>query len=169
MSGVGPGGGCVKARDAIIPAMVKKISILVCTAVVFVAQAACIVGRPTVTPTAPLLPGNAGGTPPIVTQAPGDGAATTSLPPPPSGGGTESLQILAPKEGDVVTSAQLEVVGLTTPDSVVTVNDDIIVVGADGRFQSTVLLAEGPNVIEILASDLEGNEASLEITVTYEP
>jgi hypothetical protein len=51
----------------------------------------------------------------------------------------------------------------------VTVNDDIIVVGADGRFQSTVQLAEGPNVIEILASDLEGNEASLEITVTYAP
>jgi hypothetical protein len=156
-------------RDAIIPAMNGKIKILVCTAVMFVAQVACIVGRPTETPTAPLVPGSAEGTPPIVTQAPGDGADATSLPPPLPGAGTETLQILSPKEGDVVKSAQLEVVGVTAPDSVVTVNDDIIVVGADGRFQSTVQLAEGPNVIEILASDLEGNEASLEITVTYEP
>jgi hypothetical protein len=59
--------------------------------------------------------------------------------------------------------------GDAPPETVVTVTDDILVVGADGKFESDVALEEGPNVIEIVASDLEGNEVTFIVTVTYEP
>ena len=51
----------------------------------------------------------------------------------------------------------------------VTVNDDILIVGADGTFQSTVALQEGPNLIAVVASNASGSEADVQITVTYEP
>jgi hypothetical protein len=42
-------------------------------------------------------------------------------------------------------------------------------VGADGQFKTTLPLEEGPNLIEIIASDESGNEASALLTITYEP
>ena len=152
--------------------------ILLTLAALLIVQMGCIIGRPTVTPEAPLLPAPAEGTQPIVTQAPGsmptgpagdDPGDETLVPPAPGGNGPLALQILAPEDGAAVNTPQVEVIGLTAPNSVVTVNDDILVVGEDGRFESTVSLEEGPNVIEIVASDLEGNEASLLLTVVYQP
>jgi len=155
----------------------KRLGIPLAAVIVVIVQVACIVGRPTETPTAPLLPGQAGGTESIATQAPGSapiqspaaGPATPTFARPPGGGRPETLQILSPRDGDLVNSPQVTVVGTTSPDSVVTVNDDIIVVGADGRFESTISLEQGPNVIEIVASDLEGNEATLELSINYQP
>ena len=152
-------------------------------AALLILQAACIIGRPTVTPTAPLLPVPAEGTQPIITQAPSPlptqpsgtrptatESATPSLPPPPPTAGVYlTLQVIAPEDGAVVNTPQVDVIGMTAPGAVVTVNDDILLVGADGRFQSTVSLEEGPNLIEIVVSDIEGNEASMEFTVIYEP
>jgi hypothetical protein len=68
-----------------------------------------------------------------------------------------------------VSSDTVKVEGEAPPDTVITINDDILVAGSDGKFESDVLLEEGPNVIEIVASDYEGNEVSFEITVTYQP
>jgi len=147
-------------------------------AALLIVQAACIIGRPTVTPTAPLLPVPAEGTQPAVAQAPGASPtqpsasepAPPSLPPPPPTPGVYlTLQVIAPQNGAVVNMPQVDVIGMTAPGAVLTVNDDIILVGADGRFQSTVSLEEGPNLIEIVVSDIEGNEASMEFTVIYEP
>ena len=79
------------------------------------------------------------------------------------------LQILSPQDGDTVNIAQVDVIGSVSAGAIVSVNDDIIVVGDDQQFKSTVALDEGPNLIEIIASDDSGNETSLELTVTYEP
>ena len=95
-------------------------------------------------------------------------AAATVLPPP-AGTGPVGLQINAPADGAVVSTSVVTVAGSASPGAVVTVNDDIIVVGADGQFHDDVTLTEGPNVIEIIASNAAGAEESVELTVTYEP
>lgn len=80
-----------------------------------------------------------------------------------------SLQVTSPQDGAVVNAAQVTVSGLSAPGNVVTVNDDILLVGADGQFQTTVSLDEGPNLIEVIASDDAGNEIPVDLTVTYAP
>jgi hypothetical protein len=83
--------------------------------------------------------------------------------------GSLTVKLLEPQDGSAVDTNVVRVKGEAPPETVVTVNDDILVVESDGKFEIDVQLEEGPNVIEIVASDLEGNEVSFEITVTYQP
>ncbi len=87
----------------------------------------------------------------------------------PSNSGPVSLEVLSPLDGAVVNTPQIEVSGMASAGAVVTVNDNILLVGADGQFKTILALDEGPNLIEIIASNDTGNETSVEITVTYEP
>ena len=86
-----------------------------------------------------------------------------------SSDGSVSLQVLSPQDGAVVNTSQIQVSGVASPGNVVTVNDEIILVGGDGQFQATISLDEGPNLIEVIASDDAGNETSVDLTVTYAP
>jgi hypothetical protein len=58
---------------------------------------------------------------------------------------------------------------MTAAGAVVSVNDNVLIAGADGSFETQVTLEEGPNLIEVIASDEAGNETSLDLAVTYEP
>jgi putative hemolysin len=80
-----------------------------------------------------------------------------------------ALQVVAPQDGEILNTPQLEVQGLASPGAVVTVNDDILLVGPDGKFQSLVTLEQGPNLVEIVASNDSGAEANVELTVIFEP
>ena len=117
---------------------------------------ACTISLPTAAPAGPttvplgITPNTTGPTQPVVSA------------------GTLQLQILSPLDGAVVNTPQVEIVGLAPAGAVVSVNDDILIVGSDGKFKSTVTLEEGPNVIEIIASDASGNEAYLLLSVFYE-
>jgi hypothetical protein len=113
---------------------------------------------------------------PIPTAAP---AKPTAVPPgitpnttgptqPVVSAGTLRLQILSPLDGAVVSTSQVEIVGTAPAGAVVSVNDDILIVGSDGQFKSTVTLEEGPNVIEIIANDASGNQVYLLLSVFYE-
>ena len=79
------------------------------------------------------------------------------------------LQVTSPLDGDTVNTAQVDVIGSASTGTVISINDDILIVGDNGQFKDTVALDEGPNLIEIVASDDGGNETYLELTVTYEP
>lgn len=59
--------------------------------------------------------------------------------------------------------------GWANEEIVVTVNDQIFTNPAESYFELPVDLEEGPNVIEIVISDMEGNEVSFTLTITYEP
>jgi len=83
--------------------------------------------------------------------------------------GAPWLQVLSPQDEAVVTSQQVEVIGSAPPGSVVTVNDEILIANSEAQFKTRLALEEGPNLIEILASDENGNETSLLLTITYEP
>jgi len=79
------------------------------------------------------------------------------------------LQVLSPLDNAVVNSSQVDVTGSAPAGAVISVNDEILIAGADQQFITTVTLDEGPNLIEVIASDENGNEMSVLLTVTYEP
>jgi len=83
--------------------------------------------------------------------------------------GTLTLQVLSPQDEAVVNTPQVDVIGSAPAGAVISINDDILIVGADGQFKTTVALDEGPNLIEVVASDDNGNETSFILTITYEP
>ncbi len=87
----------------------------------------------------------------------------------PTVAGAMGLQITSPQDGDIVNTPQVDVIGTALAGTVVSVNDDILVLGEDHQFKSTISLDEGPNLIEVVASDNNGNETSVILTVTYEP
>lgn len=56
--------------------------------------------------------------------------------------------------------------GRTSPEAIVSVNNEITIADTQGTFATTITLAEGPNIVEVIASDEEGNEARTSLTVT---
>jgi len=83
--------------------------------------------------------------------------------------GALALQVFSPQDEAVVNTAEVQVTGVTSPGAVLSINDVILIAGADGSFTAAVPLEEGPNLIEIVASDAAGDETSLLLSVTYEP
>ena len=77
------------------------------------------------------------------------------------------LTITEPLDETTVYTADLVVKGQTEPDAVVSVNEAVVDVDAEGKFSTMVMLEEGPNPIEVLASDFEGNEGNVTLTVIY--
>lgn len=85
--------------------------------------------------------------------------------------GTETLwfQILSPQDEAIVSTPQVDVIGSAPSGAIVSINDEILIVGSDQQFKARVTLDEGPNLIEIIASNEAGDESSLMLTITYEP
>jgi hypothetical protein len=80
------------------------------------------------------------------------------------------LDILQPVDGeDVVGTDTYEIVGRTTVDALVSVNDDFVDVAVDGEFRSTVTLDEGPNIVEVVASTAAGDQSSIVLVIIYDP
>ncbi len=152
--------------------LTKNIKRTLAFSFLLLALMACGPGQPTLAPTVPVVPATLQPTQ-ISPTTPLPSA--TAIPAPPTSAvaapvsGTVALQILSPQDGAVVNTPQIEVRGLAAPDTVVTINDDILIVDASGQFKDTVSLDEGPNLIEIIASDHSGNETSIDLTITYEP
>ena len=99
--------------------------------------------------------------------APGSVGAPTIAAPLPAEPVT--LQVLLPQDGSLIEIEQCQVIGTTSPGAVVTVNDEILIAGPDGSFQTTVALEAGVNLIEVVVSNLSGSEAFVYLTVTYQP
>jgi len=100
---------------------------------------------PTLTPTAaPELPLE------LAVMVPEDGTATPR--------DEESMEFIIGTWG-------FPVIGITRVDGVVTVNGTPVEVNEDGMFVHSVGLAEGPNLVEVTASDLLGNQRTISIVV----
>jgi|SRR5579859_6451248 len=83
--------------------------------------------------------------------------------------GVLTVTITSPADETVVNVPQVVVLGRAPAEAVITVNDSVVVVGATGQFSTTVPLQEGPNEIDVVASDVDGNEASTQLVVTFDP
>jgi len=77
------------------------------------------------------------------------------------------LEVTEPQDESVVSTSEVTVKGVTTADAVVSVNGTLVDVDEDGKFSTVVSLEEGPNTIEVTASDFEDNEASKALYVIY--
>lgn len=121
----------------------------------------------------PLL-GDSGDQAPDPSPSPGPAATATAIPatatpvpPTPSPTPTQSpvgdffLAIETPESLEAVTSdTEFEVVGRASIEALVSVNDTIATLDVDGRFQATLPVELGVNVIEVVASVASGEELS---------
>lgn len=118
-----------------------------------------------VPPTTVPVPSTSTPVPP--TSTPGPTATPTATP---DAVGAFFLDILEPVDGEAVVSTNtFVVVGRTSVDALVSVNDTFVDVAVDGMFTSTVNLDEGINIVEVVASTAAGDESSSVLLIIYEP
>ena len=81
------------------------------------------------------------------------------------------VEVSEPQDNSVIGSAEVTVGGRSTPDATVSVNGQVADIDASGRFSTAVpvTLEEGPNLIEVIASDLAGGVETRVLTVVYIP
>lgn len=107
--------------------------------------------------------------PPARVEAPSPPPAVIAEPQPAVAPAAFFLQVLTPEDQIVVHEKTLRVAGRTTPDAVVSVNGLVVNVDADGNFVVMLGLEEGPNAIEVVASDFQGNQTGQVLMVVYAP
>src|SRR5713226_9001591 len=96
------------------------------------------------------------------------GSRPSQAPPILLNSGPLTVTITSPADETVVDTPQVDVAGQAPANSVITINDIIVVVEASGRFSVSVPLQEGPNELDVIASDPAGDQASSKLVVTYE-
>ena len=94
---------------------------------------------------------------------------TLALPNTPTPSANFTVTVESPLEGETVNASPALVKGVTIPNAIVSVNDTVGLAGADGRFALAVPLDPGPNVLEVIASKPDGQEAFVIVTVLYQP
>ena len=124
--------------------------------------------RPTPTPRPTLTPAPTPTSTPRPPPTPTPTPTPTPLPPQPS---ELLLEVSSPEDSTVVSSDRISVMGRASPDATVSVNGQLAAVDDLGNFETTepLVLSEGPNLIEVIASDLTGEVQSQVLTVVYIP
>ena len=79
------------------------------------------------------------------------------------------LLVTEPENESVVSVSTLPLSGRTGPNAIVSINGRSVVVGRFGYFSSTVPLDEGPNVIDVVATNDDGQTLSTVLAVIYRP
>ena len=80
------------------------------------------------------------------------------------------LSLALPKDGSVVTNPMIPVSGTTAPGAQVTVNNTSVTVSSSGSFSYTVPIPnEVQNYSVHVVAQLSGNQASQDVTVSYQP
>lgn len=120
--------------------------------------------EPTLTP---LLPGPQDAAPPAeATAAPVPPAQGDSSAPLPSGG----WQVTLYTANEVEVSTQPFVLQGSAPaGTVISINEQILVVDSSGAFNVEIPLEEGPNLVEVITSNAAGEEVDYLLTITYNP
>lgn len=70
------------------------------------------------------------------------------------------LDLTGIENESVVEASEVTIVGATTPDALVSVNGQSVDVELNGSFSVDLVLDPGPNFIEIVSSNLRGQETS---------
>lgn len=82
--------------------------------------------------------------------------------------GPLSVVIESPADGAVVNQSPLQINGWADPQTVLTIDDTIVLIEQDRHFSVHVDLAEGINIIEMIASDRDENQEIFYLTVDYD-
>jgi hypothetical protein len=94
---------------------------------------------------------------------------TLAVPNTPTPAANFPIALDAPRDGDTVNTSPLLVSGVTVPNAIVSVNDAVGIANGEGRFELRVPLQAGPNVLEVIASQPNGQQAFIIVTVMYQP
>ena len=111
-------------------------------------------------------------TSPTATEAPPEQVPTAESPAPTpvATAGELFLQLVEPTEAEVFTNVgSMDVAGRTRVDAMVTINDTIVEPNIDGEFSLSMVLEEGPNIIEVVASIASGEQMDLVLVAVYVP
>lgn len=79
------------------------------------------------------------------------------------------LDVRNPADEVIVDVPLVVVSGTTLADAMVSINGALAYTDYQGAFSGEIELEEGPNVIEVVASDFYGNEKAKIITLFYIP
>lgn len=82
--------------------------------------------------------------------------------------GALSLTILSPADGVIVAVSPVELIVLSTVETVFTINGDLFIIPPGKQSTFLVSLMEGYNSVELVASDYEGNQVETILTIIYE-
>ena len=82
---------------------------------------------------------------------------------------TLPFSLFYPLDGVKTRQPSIPVFGVTRPDAVVAINGDPVDVNASGIFSGLSELEEGANLVEVIATDIDGNVRSGVIAVFYIP
>lgn len=106
---------------------------------------------------------------PVVTPTPRP--LPTPLPAPTMQRQTETLllEVSSPLGDTVLRNNLLQVAGRASPGASVSVNGRMTSRGEEGEFTIDVTLIEGPNLVEVIASDLSGGHKEAIFLVVYAP
>ena len=96
-------------------------------------------------------------------------AETESTTTPPTIPDSNLLVVTEPANESIISTDKIKVAGITVPGAVVSVNGSLASVNDEGKFTAMVVLEEGPNIIGVIASDLEGNQESRTLVLIYVP
>lgn len=77
-----------------------------------------------------------------------------------------SLEITAPKDGEILTKSPVSVTGTTVKGAEVFINDSETKADNDGDFKVSISLDEGENEIFVVVNDSEGNYAESSVKVS---
>jgi Glucodextranase, domain B len=94
---------------------------------------------------------------------------TLALPNTPTPAATFPMTLTTPRDGETTNTSPLLVSGVTAPGAIVSVNDVVGVANVEGRFDLMVALQAGPNVLEVIASQANGQQAFMIVTAMYQP
>lgn len=125
---------------------------------------------PTVIPTlAPPRPAATLTVPTVPTATPEPGAPAGPTPVPQSA--ALDLDVTFPPEDMIVDNETITVTGIASPDATVSVNGNLAIPDADGRFSLELIISpdENPLAIEVIATSVAGEELSLVRTVIFVP
>ena len=125
---------------------------------------------PTVIPTlAPPRPAATLTVPTVPTATPEPGAPAGPTPVPQSA--ALNLDVTFPPEDMIVDNETITVTGIASPDATVSINGNLAIPDADGRFSLELIISpdENPLAIEVIATSVAGEELSLVRTVIFVP
>lgn len=75
------------------------------------------------------------------------------------------LVVTQPKEGEVIQTSKVEIVGQTAADAVVSINNQKIALSTNGEFTTTLLLSPGVNSIIIESTSKYGKKKTITRTI----
>lgn len=72
-----------------------------------------------------------------------------------------TLKVASPKEGETISSSDLQVSGITDPNSVVYVENQLVSLDSEGNFKKTITVFPGKNLIDIKSVNRFGKQSEV--------